>query len=98
VADRLEAADRAAEGLALLGVFERPIEDALRARDAADRGDQPLSLELPGDVVEALPLLAEQVLRGDADVLEGELARVRGVHSHLLQLAGDAEALDLLAV
>ena len=97
MADRLEAADRAAEGLALLGVLEGAVEDALRARDAADRGDEPLPLELPGDVVEALALLAEQVLRGDADVLEGELAGVGGVHPHLLQLAGDAEALDLLA-
>ena len=98
MADRLEAADRAAEGLALLGVLEGAVENPFRAGYAADRGHQPLALELPGDVVEALALLAEQVLRGDADVLEGEFARVRGVHPHLLQLAGDAEALDLLAL
>src|SRR5215211_8100084 len=56
VTDGLEAADRAAERLALLGVLERPLEHALRARDAARGGDHPLGLELPGDVVEALAL------------------------------------------
>jgi hypothetical protein len=49
-------------------------------------------------VVEALPLLPEEVLRGHVDVLEGELARVRGVHPHLLELPRDAEPLDLVAL
>ena len=98
VADRLELADRAAEGLALLGVLEGLLEHPLAARVAAGGGDQPLALELPGDVVEALALLAEQALGRDADVLEGELAGVGGVHPHLLQLGRDAEAGHLLAV
>ena len=56
------------------------------------------ALELPGDVVEALALLAEQVLRRHADVLEDELAGVGGVHAHLLELARDAEAGDVVAL
>src|SRR5262249_39469437 len=91
VADRLEPPDRAAEGLALLGVLERALEDALGARDAADRGDQALALELPADVVEALALLTQHVLGGGADGLEGGRAGVRGGPPHLLQLSPDAE-------
>ena len=49
-------------------------------------------------MVEALALLAEQVLGRDADVLEGELAGVGGVHPHLLQLARDREAGDRVAL
>ena len=45
-------------------------------RDAARRADQPLALELPHDVVEALADLAEDGAVGDADVLEGEQRRV----------------------
>jgi hypothetical protein len=40
-------------------------------------------------VVEALADLAEDVLRRHPDVLERELAGVRGVHAHLLELARD---------
>ena len=87
VADDLEPADRAAERLALLGVRERLLEHPLGGRVAAGRGDQPLALELPADVVEALAHLPEDGLRGDAHVLEGDLARVGGVHPHLLELA-----------
>ena len=49
-------------------------------------GDQALALELPADVVEALADLAEDGVGRDADVVEGELAGVGGVHPHLLQL------------
>src|SRR5215218_441661 len=51
VADRLEAADGAAEGGALGCVLERPVEALLGARDAARRADQAFALELPHDVV-----------------------------------------------
>ena len=77
VPDRLELADRPAERLPLLRVLEGLLEQPLGARDRAGRGDEPLALELPGDVVEALALLAEDVLRRDAHVLEGQLARCR---------------------
>ena len=52
----------------------------------AGGGDQPFALELPADVVEALADLAEDRVRGDAEVLEGELAGVGGVHAHLLEV------------
>src|SRR5262245_35718814 len=70
VADHLEVADRAAEGLALLRVVQGALEHALGARHRAGASDHPLALELPGDVVEALALLAEQVRDRHADVLE----------------------------
>src|SRR3954452_9899443 len=59
VADDLEVADLAAERLALERVPHGHLEAALGARDAARGADQPLALELPADVVEALALLAE---------------------------------------
>src|SRR3954469_18549758 len=59
VADHLELADLAAERLALQGVLDGLLEAALGARDAARGADQPLALELPHDVVEALADLAE---------------------------------------
>src|SRR5215212_1439687 len=58
VADDLELADRAPERLALLRVLERLVEYALGARHAPRGADQPLALELPHDVVEALADLA----------------------------------------
>ena len=91
-------ADRAPERLALLRVLERLLEHPLGAGVAARGGDQPLALELPGDVVEALALLAEDGVGRDADVLEGELAGVGGVHAHLLELARDGEPGDLVAL
>ncbi len=58
----------------------------LGARHAAGRADQPLALELPHDVVEALADLAQDGRGGHADVLEGQERRVRGVHPQLLEL------------
>ena len=46
VADRLEAPDRAPEGLALLGVVERHLEQPLHSADGAERHREPL----PGEV------------------------------------------------
>src|SRR3954470_24385622 len=54
VPDHLEAADGAPERGALLGVLERAVHAALSAGHAAGSPDQPLALELPHDVVEAL--------------------------------------------
>ena len=65
---------------------ERAVEAPLRARHAARRADQPLALELPHDVVEALALLAEQRLLGHAHVLEREQRGVGRVHAELLEL------------
>ena len=84
VADDLEVADRAAERVALLGVLERLLEAPLGAGDAARRADQPLALELPHDVVEALALLAQDRVGRHAHVLERQQRRVGGVHAELL--------------
>ena len=65
---------------------ERAVEAPLGAGHAAGGADQPLALELPHDVVEALALLAEQRVRGHAHVLEGEQRGVRRVHAELLEL------------
>jgi hypothetical protein len=76
VPDHLEVADLAAERLALEGVLHRDVERPLRARDAARSADQPLALELPHDVVEALADLAQHRVVRHPDVLEGEQRRV----------------------
>src|SRR5215207_9077175 len=70
VPGHLEAADRAAERLALHRVAERAVERLLRRRYAAGGADHALALELPHDVVEALSLLAEQRVGGHVHVLE----------------------------
>src|SRR3954451_3967137 len=86
VADDLEVADLPAERLALEGVLHGHLEAALGARDAPRGADQPLALELPADVVEALALLAEHRRGRHAHVLEGEQRGVAGVHAELLEL------------
>jgi len=85
VPDGLELADLAAERLALQGVGQRLVKAALGAGHAARRADQPLALQLPHDVVEALALLAEDCGLGNAHVLEGQQRGVGGVHAELLQ-------------
>src|SRR3954469_3758205 len=72
VAGHLELADRAPERLPLVRVPERLVEHRLRARPRARRADQPLALELPHDVVEALADLAEDGAVRDPNVLERE--------------------------
>ena len=76
VADRLELADRAAEGFALQGVVDGPLDQPLHRADGADRHQQPLPGEVGHDQFEALVFLAEQVLLRHLDVGEGQLARV----------------------
>ena len=85
-------ADRAAEGLALQRVLQRALERRLHPADGAERHREPLPLEVGHDQVEALVLLAEQVLFGHAHVGECELAGVRRVPPELLELARDLEA------
>ena len=92
VPDRLEAADRPPERLALLGVFDGDLEQALHPADRAERHQQPLPLEVGHDQVEAAVLLSQQVLGGDLDVGEAELAGVGGVPAHLLELRDDLVA------
>src|SRR5579875_2660369 len=100
VPDDLEAADRASEGGALLGVAQGPIEHVLGGGHRAGGADQALALQLPHDVVEALADLAQQAppdgvkapcqprpaRRGrDPQGLGGEECGVGSVHAQLLK-------------
>ena len=76
-ADRLEVPDRSPECGALLGIRERAVECELGAGDRCGGADQPLSLQLPHDVVEALADLAEHRGLGHAHILEGGQRCVR---------------------
>ena len=71
------------ERSALLRVRERLVERALREADC-DRGDaDPAAVERLQELPKPLPARAEQVLLGDAAVVERERPRVRGVPAHL---------------
>src|SRR4051812_9226583 len=96
VADRLVLADRPAEGAALARVLDGRVQQVEHRADRAERHQEPLPLEVGHDQVEALVLLAEEVLLGHEHVLEGELARVGGAPAHLVELLRDAEALHAL--
>src|SRR3954447_24657156 len=63
----LEPADRPAQRGALARAGPRLVERARRPRHAARGADQPLALELPHDVVEALADLTEHGRVGDVD-------------------------------
>ena len=90
--DRLVRADRAAERVPLLGVLHRLVHTALRqARGQRGDGD-PALVQDPQELRVAAALLAQQVRRRDADVGEGQLARVRGVPADLGVRGGDREA------
>ena len=72
VADHLEVADLATEGLALERVLHRLLEDPLGAGDRTGGADETLALELPHDVEEALADFSQDRGCRDADVLEGQ--------------------------
>jgi len=76
VADHLVPGQRSPERLALLRVGDRLLENDAHGPDRPECHRQPLPLEVGHDQVEALVLLAEQVLLGHEDVGEGELAGV----------------------
>ena len=94
--DRLVLADRLAEGLADLGVLGGELERAFGDADAARRHVDAAERQPAGRLHEALALdAADQVVLGDAVVLEHQLARVDRVVAELLELLADAEALLL---
>jgi len=95
VLDRLELADRPPELLAFLRVFERPFTRSFR--DA-----EPLGSDLRSRLVEKLHLLekartsvSDEVLFGDADVVEDELGRVVRPDA---EFAGDFVGFEAVAV
>src|SRR6266568_3250417 len=76
VLDDLELRYRLPESHAVACVFRRVVEHCLRARDRARGGDHALALQLPHQVLETLALLADEVGRRHAAVLEDELCGV----------------------
>lgn len=88
----LELADRLAERLAVAAVLDRVVEHALH-RGSGDDGDREALLrQVLHQVDEAHALLAEEVGRRDADIVEAELRRVLGVEADLVEVASPLEA------
>src|SRR6185312_6353631 len=89
--DCLVLADRLAEGLAQLRVADRFVERRLGdARAARGHVDAP-ELEPAHGAVEALPLAADEIRGGHAEIFEDELRRVDALVADLLELARGAE-------
>src|SRR5438105_39494 len=81
--DELVLRDRHAHGLARLRVLERVVRRALREAEALRADPGPRAVEDLHRDPEAFALLAEQVVRRDAAVVEEDLARGRALDSHL---------------
>ncbi len=91
----LEVRDRLAEDGALLHVLLGEPDRGLGLGVGAE-GDAPaLGGQVVAEVVEALVLLAEQVLDGHLDVDERQLGGVGGLQAELVELAADRVALGL---
>ena len=75
-----------------LRVLERIVGRALREPEALRADPGPRAVEDPHRDLEALALLAEQVLRRDAAVVEEELAGGRALDPHLRLDPADLEA------
>src|SRR5262249_47344182 len=89
VLPNLEIDDALAEGLAFLAVADGVGKCELRTRDAGERGDQTLALEILHDVEKALVFFADQVAPRDAAIFEEQQRRVGGVVPHLFELLAD---------
>ena len=81
--DRLEAADRLAEGVAFLRVGERLVERTLGEPDAHGRDPDPADVEHLQELLQARPARAEQIRLGNPAVGEGERPRVGRMPAHL---------------
>ena len=84
-----------AEHLALAGVVDGGVDDAVAAHQGAGAGPQPLLLELLHLVDEALARLADRVAHRHLHLVEEGLHGVRGAHAELVQLLHDRQALGL---
>src|SRR5690606_27975461 len=89
----LEVGDPLAEGLALLDVAEGEVERTLRDADRLGTDRDAGVVEGAQGVLETLTRVADQVLAGDADVVEEELPGRRSLDAHLLLLLAEGEAL-----
>ena len=88
----LEAADRLAERLAVLGVLQRLLQHGLHAGGRHHRDADAFLRKVLHQVDEARALLAEQVLGGHLHVGEGQLRGVLGVETDLVEVAAALEA------
>src|SRR5579875_724208 len=85
--------DRLAEGLAGLRVLDGFVQRRLRDADAARRDVDAAQLEAAHDLLEAVPfLLAEQVFRRNAVVVENHFARVETAIAELGNVAAHGES------
>ena len=91
----LLAADRPAEGLALLGVLQRLGQHGFHRRGRHHRDVQPFLRQVLHQVDEAHALFAEQVLGGHFDVGERQLGGVLPVQTDLVELPSAFEALHV---
>src|SRR5215813_13665627 len=95
VAPHLEAAHRHSKSFALASVVDRIANALLHGSHSSERCHQSFALEVFHDVVKTLVLLAEDVARGNAALVEEEFRGVGGQVADLLQLLADREALGL---
>src|SRR5215467_3870752 len=92
MAQRLLLAERAVEGMALAQIGHGVLEGLGGPGQRKHAGHDALSLESGRQLLEAVALDAEEILRGHWAVLEGQLRGVGGAHAHLVELAAHREA------
>ncbi len=92
-ADVLELGERAPEGLALLDVPGGDLEEVFGGGDPGDRYAHPLLGQVGHEVDEGAVAFAEEVLLGDAYVVEEQLRGVLGLLPDLVEVAAPLEAL-----
>lgn len=90
---KLHADDRVlhellAESATLVGVLDALLEADTREAQRLDDNTHALVVEVGHDDAETLVLLAEQVLNGDLDILEGDVGSTRGPDTLAVHAAG----------
>src|ERR1019366_5616525 len=71
--DALVLADRSPEDEAVLGIATRARDEPVRVSDALGRDQDPFRVHPVEDVAEPLPLLADEVVERDLEVVEEDL-------------------------
>ncbi|MNR11861.1 hypothetical protein D3C85_1281800 [compost metagenome] len=91
----LEVPDGLVEGLAVLDIFHRLLEQALKLGGTVKGDDQAFLRQLFHQVHEALVLFAEQVTHRHAYVVEKQFGGIGGGLTDFFQLAPPAETLGV---
>ena len=93
----LEIHDALAEGLALAHVVERDFERALCRAYGRNSQQKTFPRQLLHQLVEALPfLVAQEVGQRNTHIREVQFRRVVALHPHLVELATDGKAFQIL--